>query len=187
MFSPEERNWLLARAYDAITSSVSHTGIDEIDSEADAMAAPMGAFVTLYVNGALRGCIGYVETTRSLTQTVRLAAEKAATEDYRFPPIREEELGLLAIQISVIGRMRPMNIPSDIRIGVDGIIIEYAGLRGLLLPQVAVEWKFGPIEFLEATCRKTGVHESSWRDESARVTLFETEIIGGKEPLRNTD
>src|SRR5678815_2828090 len=101
----------------------------------DTLLRMAGAFVTLHKEGDLRGCIGTVVETTPLYKTVQEMAVAAASRDPRFPPVREEELADLVIEISVLGGHQPVSAPADIEIGVHGLTIEHGGRRGLLLPQ----------------------------------------------------
>jgi len=106
-----------------------------------ALAAPGAAFVTLHLHGQLRGCIGTV-TPRGepLAQNVVAMARAAAVEDPRFPPLRPDELADVDLEISVLGPLVPVERPDEIVVGRDGLLVEEGFRRGLLLPQVPVEW-----------------------------------------------
>ncbi len=180
MLSAPDKSMLLDIARETVMEEIAGGSAPREREWSEALRREQGAFVTLYVHGQLRGCIGFIQPLYPLWETVRIASLKASTEDFRFPRIAREELDGLSVQISVIGESRAMRSPDDIRIGEDGIIVEFHGRRGLLLPQVAEEWRFDALEFLEATCRKAGVPKNSWREPGAQVELFTTETIGGK-------
>lgn len=180
MLAATDKSMLLNIARETVMEEIAGGASPREENWSDELKRECGAFVTLFVRGQLRGCIGFIQPLYPLWETVRVASAKAATEDYRFPRIGSEELDDLAVQISVIGESRVMRSPDDIRIGRDGVIVDFRGRRGLLLPQVAEEWRFDAVEFLEATCRKAGVPKNSWRETDAQVELFTTETIGGK-------
>jgi len=144
----------------------------------DELQRTSGAFVTLRRkhDRELRGCVGYVEPKHPLAQTVALAAVAAATNDSRFEPVALEELSLLALDISVLGPVFPI-VASQVVIGRHGLVIEQAGCRGLLLPQVALEWGWDATTFLEQTCRKAGLPKSAWREQGAVLSAFEAELL----------
>jgi AmmeMemoRadiSam system protein A len=136
-----------------------------------------GVFVTVHVSGALRGCIGFLELLGGLLETVAEAARRAAAFDPRFLPVEEDELPDCSVDVTLLGQSEPMTSPEDFIIGVHGLILEYAGRRGLLLPQVAVEHRFGKTAFLSALCRKTGVPDASWTKPDARISRFTGTVV----------
>src|SRR5574341_2476841 len=88
------------------------------------LALPRGAFVTLRVDSALRGCIGSFEPKGSLADTVASVAVSAATEDPRFPPVRPEEADELGYRVSALGPLAAMRDPAEIRIGSHGLLVK---------------------------------------------------------------
>jgi AmmeMemoRadiSam system protein A len=138
-----------------------------------------GAFVTLKRRGELRGCIGTLECRLTLAEEVARVAVSAALEDPRFPPVRPEELGDLHVEVSVLGPLEPIDPadPDAIEIGRHGIVVEQGSRRGLLLPQVAVEWQWDRDAFLDHTCRKAGLPADAWR-RGASVYRFAAEVFG---------
>lgn len=139
-----------------------------------------GAFVTLECRGELRGCIGRVETHRPLAELVPAMALAAALEDPRFAPMRAEDVAALRVEVSVLTEPTPLAPadPARIVIGRDGLIVRRDGRQGLLLPQVAQEWGWNPETFLEATCRKAGLHAAAWRDATTEVLTFQADVFG---------
>ncbi|MDQ3070768.1 MAG: AmmeMemoRadiSam system protein A, partial [Acidobacteriota bacterium] len=115
---------------------------------------PGAAFVSIHVDGALRGCIGTLERSRGLAETVASCAVSAALRDPRFPPMTRAELDRAAIEISVLGEFQEITPadPEAIEIGRHGLYVEHDGHGGLLLPQVATEWKWDAAAFLSQVC-----------------------------------
>jgi uncharacterized protein len=144
---------------------------------AETFGKPMGLFVTLHRGGELRGCIGTLAPTGDLTRVIAEYALRAALEDPRFPPLREEELAECSIEVSVLSAPEPLEKPEDLEIGRDGLILELHGRRGLLLPQVATEWGFDRERFLAEVSRKAGLTPEAWRDPKARVWVFRAEVF----------
>ena len=136
-----------------------------------------GLFVSLHLEGNLRGCIGYIEGFAPLHDSVREMALAAAFRDPRFPALKANELELIEIEISVLGDLIPISNADDIQIGRDGLFIEHPQGSGLLLPQVATEWNWSSQEFLKQVCRKAGLAASAWSDESAVLYRFEAEVF----------
>jgi len=142
-------------------------------------AARAGAFVTLHRGRQLRGCIGSLETDRPVAEIVRQSAAAAAAEDPRFPPVRPEEVGALDVEVSVLGpleRLDPVD-PAGVEIGRHGLVVEEGLRRGLLLPQVAIEWGWDAEAFLSQACVKAGLPTDAWR-RGARVYRFEAVVFG---------
>jgi AmmeMemoRadiSam system protein A len=138
-----------------------------------------GAFVTLKRNGELRGCLGTLECRRPLAEEVARLAASTSHEDPRFEPVRSSELVDLHFEVSVLGPLEPIDprAPDAIVIGRHGLVVEQGSRRGLLLPQVATEWKWTREEFLAHTCRKAGLPSDAWQ-RAARVYRFEAEVFG---------
>jgi AmmeMemoRadiSam system protein A len=138
-----------------------------------------GVFVTLRVGGHLRGCLGRLESDRGLQTDVIECAGDAATRDPRFPPIAAGDLDALSLEVSVLGPFEPCDPadPQAIVVGVHGLLVEHGRQRGLLLPQVAVEWGWSAQTFLCQTCVKAGLPADAWRREAA-VYRFTAQVFG---------
>ena len=136
-----------------------------------------GVFVTLTKQGELRGCVGFPYPTMSITQAVIEAAQSAAFEDSRFPKLEEDEVTKIKIEISILTQPELVKNAKDIEIGKDGIICEYMGFSGLLLPQVAIEHKLSRIEFLEALCNKAGLPKNTWQNKNFKLYKFQAQIF----------
>lgn len=144
------------------------------------LEARSGAFVSLHERGSLRGCIGYVHATHPLYRTVMEAAEAAAMHDPRFPPLQSAELPHVSLEISVLSPFRTVR-PEEIQVGIDGLMITQRNLRGLLLPQVALEHHWDREQFVEETCRKAGLPPDAWR-RGATLEAFTAEVFGEELP-----
>lgn len=135
-----------------------------------------GAFVTLQTGSELRGCIGHVEPDQPLGEVVPRCAIAAASEDPRFPPVTENELRRLVIELSLLGMLEPVCGAADVEISRHGLVVSQSGRRGLLLPQVAVEWGWNAEAFLAHTCHKAGLPRDAWK-RGAKVWRFEAEVF----------
>ena len=144
--------------------------------DAEILARPGGAFVTLHKRGALRGCIGHIEPVQPLGQVVPRCAVSAASSDPRFPPLASDELDAIEIEISLLGLLEPITGPGDIVIGRHGLVVERGWQRGLLLPQVATEWNWNADQFLAHTCQKAGLPGDAWQKD-AKIWRFEAEVF----------
>jgi AmmeMemoRadiSam system protein A len=182
--SERQRADLLGVARVALARAVRGIPEDAIESDAAAGSGTVtgrlgGAFVTLLEDGELRGCIGTLDPSRPLVESVARAAIGAARRDWRFRPVTPDELPRIEIQVSVLGPLAELEEPTDFRIGVDGLIVQRGGARGLLLPEVATEHRLDERAMLEATCLKAGLPARAWRDPGTRVLAFRTERFGG--------
>ncbi len=137
------------------------------------------SFVTWKKDGELRGCIGSVEPVRPLWADVEANAVHALLRDPRFPPVTAGELPRCSLEISVLSPFVPVSDPLQaVEVGVHGLLVERGPCRGLLLPQVAVEWGWDAPTFLAHACRKAGLPENAWRDGRTVVSTFAAEVFG---------
>lgn len=144
------------------------------------LAEDRGAFVTLTIDGNLRGCIGYIKAVKPLYKTVAEMAVQAAFYDPRFPPLTKSELKLIDIEISVLTPMTLVNNPQDIVVGRDGLYIIRGYNSGLLLPQVPVENDWDRETFLDQVCLKAGLAPGTWKSKGTQLYKFQADIFGGK-------
>jgi AmmeMemoRadiSam system protein A len=172
----DDRRALLNLARRAISSAIIKKQIPDFQAYSAALTESAGAFVTLHQNGLLRGCVGQVESTYSLAETVARAAISAALHDSRFPPVDADEIPSLEIEISVLSVPEPI-LPEAIVVGCHGVVIEKGAHRGLLLPQVAGERRWTSQRFLEETCVKAGLPRGAWRDPSTHILAFSAEVF----------
>ncbi len=136
-----------------------------------------GAFVTLTVDGELRGCIGYPGSPQRLDAVIGHCAVASATEDPRFPPLTAAELPGLHVEISVLTPIVPVHDVAEIEVGRDGLVIEQSFRKGLLLPQVAIEHRWDRDTFLGHTCLKAGLRPDAWKT-GAKISRFRAEVFG---------
>ena len=137
---------------------------------------PAGAFVSLHVDGELRGCIGSLYADRPLGQTVAEMATAAATEDPRFDALRAAELRHTDIEVSVLTPFEPIR-PEDVVVGRHGLYIVRGPRRGVLLPQVPVQYGWDRETFLAQVCRKAGLPTDAWRDPETLLLGFEAQVF----------
>ena len=154
----------------------------KINVEDGILKARAGVFVTLKRGGKLRGCIGFTHPIYELWDATRKAAVHAALSDPRFSSIRKDELEDLEIEISVLGAMEHIKVRSQndiesLKIGTEGLMVSGMGTSGLLLPQVATEYGMDAMEFLEATCEKSGLPVDAWKNPGIEVYKFTAKIF----------
>ena len=148
-----------------------------------------GAFVTLHTfpDNNLRGCIGIPLPVMPLRNAIAEGA-KSATRDPRFPPLEENELDDIIIEVTILSKPeiikidKPDEYLSNIEIGRDGLIVEQGFFKGLLLPQVPIEQGWGKEEFLSHTCIKAGLMPDAWKNENIIISKFTGQIFSEIEP-----
>jgi uncharacterized protein (TIGR00296 family) len=110
-------------------------------------------------------------------------AISAATQDPRFPPVTINELDSIDVEVSVLTKPELINVdkpseyPGKINVGEDGLIVEMGYYRGLLLPQVPLEWKWDVDEFLSNTCMKAGLLPDCWLKPEVKIYSFKSQIF----------
>jgi len=175
----EQKKTLLEIARKAITNIVSGTNEAEVPEISDpVLTTQCGAFVTITEHGELRGCIGYTEAFKPLYMTVHECAISAALHDPRFPALHVSELDQIHLEISVLSPLTNVENIEDIEVGRDGLMITKDHYRGLLLPQVATEYRWDRNTFLEHTCRKAGLPKDAYKDKEALIQSFTAVIFG---------
>lgn len=182
MLTDEHKCQLLEVARQALDAAVASGSPPTVDTDDPDLAQPRGAFVTLKKHGQLRGCIGYVEPRVPLIEAVADNARSAALNDPRFPPVTAAELPDIEIEISALTPLEPVTVVDDIEIGRHGLMICCGINRGLLLPQVPVEWAWDRDEFLAHTCMKAGLSPDAWQGDDAELLCFEAEVFSEAEP-----
>nr|MCK4929537.1 AmmeMemoRadiSam system protein A [Nanoarchaeota archaeon] len=147
-----------------------------------------GVFVTLHDKDEdLRGCIGFPMPVYSLNTAIVEAARSAAFHDPRFPPLEENELEKIDIEISVLTVPQEIKVshPNEyldkIKIGEDGLIIQGPLGSGLLLPQVATENNFNAETFLNCLCQKAGMGFNCWKELDNKISKFQAIVFNEKE------
>lgn len=182
--SDQEKQYLLEFAREALLFGVRGKRLPDIDPGSGSISqkifSPGATFVTLTKNKELRGCIGSLEAKRPLVEDVRLHTVAAALEDFRFPPVQEDEIEQISIEISrltIPTRIEfdnPEELLSKIRPGIDGVVIKKGLRRATFLPQV---WEKVPdVElFLTMLCRKMGEGSDCWRSENVELLTYQVE------------
>lgn len=139
-----------------------------------------GAFVTLHCRGRLRGCVGQIASNESLVKTVAYCAKAAALEDSRFDPVDPGELSEIEIELSVLSGLEII-APHEIQAGKHGLVVSRGRQRGVLLPQVAVQFRWSGQRLLEETCVKAGLERDAWKSPEILVQAFTAEIFSESE------
>jgi uncharacterized protein len=174
--SEKDQRAALELARKAIGEAVLRRGLPEVIPREGVFSERHGVFVTLHVRGRLQGCIGVTEPSESLGEAIVRCAVSAALEDPRFTPMKEDQLGEMSIEISLLSPLQPI-LPEAIEIGRHGLFIVNHAQRGLLLPKVASEHRLTCEQFLEETCRKAGLAREAWKDAETRIFGFTCEVF----------
>lgn len=176
--TPEEQEFLGRTAELSIMSGLAGKSAAQPPSLSEPLnngilAEPLGSFVTLRRNKALRGCIGSIYGNGPLYQNVWRMAYAAAFEDPRFPPLMPEEWKETSLEISILGPLTSCPDPDAIEVGRHGLLLRHGHHSGLFLPQVPVEQGWNLQEYLENLCRKANLPPHSWADGSASLFWYE--------------
>lgn len=174
-----EKKTLLKIARDAIGSGLTGGTPDPVNTAVitSTLRQPLGAFVTITIDGQLRGCIGRFTSAEPVYEVVRAMATEAAFGDPRFPDLTQAEYPKIHIEISVLGPMKRITDISEIRIGKHGIYIKKGISAGTLLPQVASERGWTVTEFLGYCSRdKAGIGWDGWK--MAEIYVYEAYVFG---------
>jgi AmmeMemoRadiSam system protein A len=174
-FTREERDLLLHLARESIQATLEGRPL-RLPEIPDHLKHPRGAFTTIYLDGAVRGCVGYLQPLSPLDQTVIETASAAAFHDGRFLPLNRDEAARIRLSLSILSPVLPIR-PADIELGKHGVVVSMGNRRALLLPQVPIEQKWDVATFLEQTCRKAGLRPDAWQ-HGASLEAFTAEVFG---------
>jgi AmmeMemoRadiSam system protein A len=180
-FSDEQKKKLLALARKTIEEGAHGKKKSKALPDDEGLTIPAGAFVSLHKRGMLRGCIGRFEADSPLCETVVDMAWAASRKDPRFNEIEQEELSDIDIEISVLSPLKKISDVKEIEVGRHGIYIIRGGLRGTLLPQVALEQGWNREGFLRHTCMKAGLPPDAYKDDSTDIYIYDALVFGEKE------
>ncbi|MEM4657552.1 MAG: TIGR00296 family protein [Candidatus Methanosuratincola sp.] len=193
MYSIDEGRYLVRLARRAVEEYMT-TGIKlkPADVPDQRLLEKSGVFVTLEKvttrGRSLRGCIGYPVPHLPLVEATVDSAISAAFNDPRFPPVERQELDSIVFEVSIltppvlINVESPKYLPSSIKVGRDGLIVENGYYRGLLLPQVPVEYGWDEETFLAECCMKAGLPPDAWLSRKTQVYKFTAEIFAESSP-----
>ncbi|MBZ0167595.1 MAG: AmmeMemoRadiSam system protein B [Candidatus Omnitrophica bacterium] len=173
---------LLEIARKAIASYVRDGKKIKIAEDDPRLLEEEGAFVSVYKDGHLRGCIGNILGRGPLCMTVRNMAIASATEDHRFTSIQPQEIDTLNLEISVLSKPRRIFNVDDIEMGRHGVIISKGSRSGVFLPQVATSTGWSKERFLTELCtQKAGLPPDCWKDPSKVIMeIFTADVFSDK-------
>ena len=179
-FTDEEKKGMIGAARSAIYSALRM----DYDGEAKPVGIlkdkGYGVFVTLHLNGRLRGCIGRFTSSDSLFETIQDMARSAAFSDPRFPSLSRSEAPRVEIEVSVLSPLKRISSVDEFKLGRDGIYMIKGSRHGTFLPQVATETGWSTEEFLGNCAQdKAGIGYYGWKD--AELYTYQTEIVNESE------
>jgi AmmeMemoRadiSam system protein A len=160
---------------------------NEIDSLNAALTDPCfnyscGTFVTLTIDGKLRGCIGNLTSNESLVSGVRRNAVNAAFHDPRFSPLSPSELNCVSIEVSILSEPRPLyyreaaDLIKKLRPNIDGVILRKDIASATFLPQVWEQLP-QPQDFLTHLCLKAGLAADAWKHSEIEVSTYQVQYF----------
>jgi uncharacterized protein (TIGR00296 family) len=149
-----------------------------------------GVFVTLetFPEKELRGCIGFINPIYPLYEAAQRASYASAFEDFRFLPLKEEELKKIVFKVSILTEPKLIKVKSPeeykqkIELGKDGLILVYGNNQGVFLPEVPIEANWSINEYLENLCFKAGLTPDVIYEKDAKIFKFQTQVFAEKEP-----
>jgi AmmeMemoRadiSam system protein A len=177
-FTEKEKTMLFDIAKNSIQTMLSEKKRIRLDEKSmpAKFKVPMGAFVTLKINGALRGCIGRFISSAPLYEVVQESAISSSFEDPRFTPLTKEDYKVTDMEITVLGPLKKINNINEIVLGKHGIYIVKDQRSGTMLPQVATENGWTVEQFLGYTSRdKAGIGWDGWRN--AEIYIYEGLVL----------
>lgn len=180
VLTPSQGAWAVSYARDVVDAVVKTGQPPERPEHVDdVFEINRGAFVTLRKEGTLRGCIGRPTPEQSAIEAIREAAVDAATDDPRFPPVKDNELSSITVEVSVLTPPDTLETvePASVSVGKDGLIVKRGGRSGLLLPQVPVDRGWDAERFLQETCRKAGLQPDCWDDSETTFHRFQAQVF----------
>lgn len=141
-----------------------------------------GTFVTLTIEGGLRGCIGHIIPQETLIEGVRINAINAAFKDPRFRPLNTKEWKRVKIEVSILTDPMPLqysdaeDLLRKLRPGIDGVILKKGFHQATFLPQV---WEQLPDvkDFLVQLCNKAGLNGDAWKRERLDVSTYQVQAF----------
>jgi len=176
-----EKKAILDLARKSIESNFKHHTPEMSKYRNEFYESKKGAFVTLHKHKDLRGCIGYIVGFKPLSETIVEMARAAAFRDPRFPPVRENELKEIDIEVSILSELIRVETAEDIVVGRDGLLIEHPYGSGVLLPQVPIEWGWDRHTYLVHLCRKAGLSDDAWTEQESKLYRFTAEVFSERE------
>ena len=182
-----EQELLLELARTSLVSAVASSPAPELFEPPASLLKQRACFVTLTQAGVLRGCMGNLLPRAPLYKTVIENTRNAALRDPRFPPVQEDELGVVQVEITVLSELQPLSynsvddLLSQLQPSEHGVFLQIGTRIATFLPQV---WEQVPdrIQFLDRLAQKSGCSPSAWRDQQAELCIYYAESFAEPTP-----
>jgi len=145
-----------------------------------------GTFVTLSIDGNLRGCIGQIIPDEAIIETIGQNAQSAAFHDPRFPQLDSKEFESVEVEISILSKPERLTYSNadelldKIKKDIQGLIIRSGGHSATFLPQVWDDIETEE-EFLSHLCMKASLPAEEWRKGKLEVYTYTVEHFDEKE------
>lgn len=181
LISEQNGEFLLALSRRSIEEFLNNKKVINIPYCDIRLLQKQGVFCTIR-DPNLRGRVGIPFPSTKLIEGVIHSSLGAAFDDSRFKPLTREELDGVLLEISVLTEPErligsPQHIPKLIEIGNHGVIVKNGKTSALLLPEVALEYGWDEVEFLQATCQSSGMPPNTWKKSKAQVFTFEQQVF----------
>jgi len=141
-----------------------------------------GTFVTLHMNGQLRGCMGNLMGSETIKDGIKRNAINAAFHDPRFPGVKKNELKDIDVEISILTKPERMDykdgqdLIARLRVNIDGVILQKGVASATFLPQVWEQLP-NPEEFLSHLCLKAGLTHDAWNSPGIEISTYQVQYF----------
>ena len=178
-----QRKRLMSIAKDAIFSHIQDGTTIEVQESDNRLNEEEGAFISIYKDGRLRGCMGNILGKGPLCLTVREMAISSAIRDPRFDPLSKDELKDIELEVSVLSKPWRIYDVEEIKLGVHGVIISKGHKSGVFLPQVATSTAWNRERFLSELCsQKAGLPPDCWKNpKDVTIEIFTADVFSEKD------
>ncbi len=181
-YSAEEQALLLQFIRETIAAKLQHRPAPFEPDLGEKLTREGSCFVTLHsTSGRLRGCIGNIMAYEPLGKNIAHNALNAAFRDPRFPPLSEDELTDITLELSILTPMRHIDSPDEFEIGRHGIVMNCRGRSAVFLPQVAPEQGWDKKTTLRHLCLKANLPHDAWQLPDAKFQIFEAIVFSEKQ------
>jgi AmmeMemoRadiSam system protein A len=178
----DQKRLILKFVREVIAATFDKTALPAFDDELLVKLSSRGScFVTLHLDGALRGCIGNIEAFEPLKANIVRNAVNSAFRDPRFPPLAVDELAEVVIEVSILTPSATIDSYRDFEIGKHGIILNCRGRSAVFLPQVAVEQNWDRETTLKYLSMKAGLNPDDWLLPDAKFSVFEAIVFSERD------
>jgi AmmeMemoRadiSam system protein A len=182
MLTLQDKKRLLEIARQTIAAHAAGKPLPVFQETAAGLNLKRGCFVTLREHGNLRGCIGLFTSDEPLYRSVQAMAVASSSQDYRFSPVRPQEMKDIVIEISVLSEPALIDDWKKIRLGTDGVIVRRGFSSGVFLPQVAAETGWNLETFLGELCsQKAGLAPDCYKDPQTKIYTFQADVFSEEE------